>query len=96
MKDKITNIITVIVFMLISVLVIVGVVQAFSWAENTDTQRQKQNKIEATKPTDDVSTGDWKYVGQNLYKICDGPNLIYGYAAKAITVSPNDPECRGK
>lgn len=94
MKDKIINVVIWIGIILIPVLIITGVIQALNIATSIDIQRQKQNKIEATKPTNDVSTGGWKYVGQNLYKICDGPNLIYGYAGKAITVSPNDPECK--
>lgn len=28
-----------------------------------------------------------------LYKQCDGYNLIYTYNGKAVTVSPDDPQC---
>ena len=39
---------------------------------------------------------DWENLGGGLYRICDGSNLIYGFGARSITVSPNDPVCAVK
>jgi len=39
-----------------------------------------------------VKTGEVK-VSTSLYKICDGPNLVYALSANGVAVSPNDPQC---
>ena len=33
-------------------------------------------------------------VSTSLYKICDGPNLVYTIASNGTAVSPNDPQCK--
>ena len=95
MKSKIIGFLKVIAVIAIPVILMLGL---FRYMHNEDVAYQKQFAKEQaaskSKPVDDVYNGGWKYIGENLYKICDGPNLIYGYAAKAITVSPNDPECK--
>ena len=40
-----------------------------------------------------VKTGEVR-VSTSLYKICDGPNLVYTIASDGIAVSPNDPQCK--
>jgi hypothetical protein len=40
-----------------------------------------------------VKTGEVK-VSTQLYKICDGPNLVYALSANGVAVSPNDPQCK--
>ncbi len=47
---------------------------------------------DADAHNNDVKTGEVK-VSTSLYKICDGPNLVYTIASDGIAVSPNDPQC---
>lgn len=47
---------------------------------------------DADAHNNNVKTGEVK-VSTSLYKICDGPNLVYTIASDGIAVSPNDPQC---
>jgi hypothetical protein len=47
---------------------------------------------DADAHNNDVKTGEVK-VSTSLYKICDGPNLVYTISANGVAVSPNDPQC---
>ncbi len=47
---------------------------------------------DADAHNNNAKTGEVK-VSTSLYKICDGPNLVYTIASDGIAVSPNDPQC---
>lgn len=38
---------------------------------------------------------DWVQIFDNVFKICDGPNLVYLAAGASISVVPNSAECVG-
>lgn len=70
-----------VVFILGGVALIFGLLMAILSQGNADAHNN------------DVKTGEVK-VSTQLFKICDGPNLVYTIAANGIAVSPNDPQCK--